>query len=202
MKNSYVAAGESEAVGEGPINRARTLRDMALSGWAVREHQGLEHGFTLVRPPWGTTAHGSRLEFYLTLRDDVRPEVSTDGLSLRFVDRRGKTKLTYIGLRVRDAQGRKLPTRFDARPQGVNLLVETTGARYPVTIDPVEQQAHLQKEDRGVEALIGHRVAISGDTVVVGAPGEAGRPVGIRFLDLRQGGRASPLTRQETLAGS
>ena len=50
------------------------------------------------------------------------------------------------------------------------MRVEDTGARYPLTIDPFFQQAKLAASDGAAVDQLGYSVAVSGNTVVVGAP--------------------------------
>jgi len=54
----------------------------------------------------------------------------------------------------------------------VRLLVDEGWARYPITVDPIAQQAYLQASNITVGGNFGVSVAISGDTVVVGSNGE------------------------------
>ena len=63
---------------------------------------------------------------------------------LRFVDAQGATILTYSELKVWDAEGRNLRARFLAERDAVRLIVDARGARYPVTMDPIAQQAYLK----------------------------------------------------------
>ena len=97
------------------------------------------------------------------------PNISADGETLRFEDAQGTTVLTYSGLKVWDAEGRNLPARFAAEGSGVRLLVDERGAHYPITVDPIAQQAYLKASNTTVGDNFGVSVAISGDTVVVGA---------------------------------
>ncbi len=54
---------------------------------------------------------------------------------------------------------------------GTTLLVrvDDAGARYPLTIDPLIEQAKLTASDGAAGDRFGVSVAVSGDTVVVGA---------------------------------
>jgi hypothetical protein len=62
---------------------------------------------------------------------------------------------------------------FILSPDGVRLTVEAAEAHYPITIDPLAQQAYLKASNTGAGDLFGDSVAISGDTLVVGAAFEA-----------------------------
>jgi hypothetical protein len=59
------------------------------------------------------------------------------------------------------------------------LSVEDRGARYPLTIDPVAQQAYLKASNTDAGDQFGYSVAVSGDTVVVGAPYEDSNATGV-----------------------
>jgi trimeric autotransporter adhesin len=85
----------------------------------------------------------------------------------------GAPVVTYAGLKVWDADGKVLPSRFLAGPSGgIILRVDESSARYPITIDPIAQQAYLKPSAVGTTQAgdnFGYSVAVSGDTVVVGA---------------------------------
>ena len=53
----------------------------------------------------------------------------------------------------------------------LHLVIDTAGAAYPLTVDPLlhGQAAKLTASDAEDEDQFGYSVAISGDTVVVGA---------------------------------
>jgi FG-GAP repeat len=52
------------------------------------------------------------------------------------------------------------------------LSVDDRGARYSVRVDPILQRAVLSASDGGVGSVAGSAVAVSGDTVAVGAQGQ------------------------------
>ena len=140
--------------------------DERLTEWWVNDARGLEHGYTLHARPAGTTGE---LTLDLTIRGDLEAAVRGDGRDVRFVDAEGGTVLTYSGLTVFDAQGRELAARFERLPGGLRLTVDDRGARYPLTIDPVAQQAYLKASNTASNDSFGIAVAASGDTAVVGA---------------------------------
>ena len=160
-------------------DRVTYLRDAALHEWFVNDRRGLEHGFTLEQAPAGGEDKEAPLEFDLAVRGNLRPEISSQGAALRFVDGQRGTVLTYSELKVWDAEGRNLPARFVAQSGGVRLLVEAGGARYPITVDPLAQQAYLKASNTEADDQFGGSVAVSGDTVVVGATGEDSNATGI-----------------------
>jgi hypothetical protein len=165
-----VISDEAQVKAEG--ERITYRWDPGLREWFVNDERGLEHGFTLEQRPSGAQDHMTRLEFDLAVRGGLRPEAVANGTALSFKDARGKTVLTYSGLTVSDAEGRNLPARFVAEGSGVRLLVEDGWARYPITVDPIAQQAYLQASNITIGGNFGISVAIFGDTVVVGSNGE------------------------------
>ena len=57
----------------------------------------------------------------------------------------GAAVVNYSGLKVWDADGKILPSHFAAAAEdSFRLLVDERGARYPLTVDPVAQQAYLK----------------------------------------------------------
>ncbi|MGB8342190.1 MAG: FG-GAP repeat protein [Chthoniobacterales bacterium] len=159
--------------------RVTYVRDPGLREWFINDERGLEHGLTVEQRPAGANNSETQLEFDLAVRGNLRPEISADGAKVRFVDPEGSAVVTYAGLKVSDAQGNSLPARFAAQKNGVRLLIEEQGAHYPITVDPIAQQAYLKASNTDAGDLFGTSVAVSGDTVVVGAPGEASNATGV-----------------------
>ncbi len=76
----------------------------------------------------------------------------------------------------------ELAARFTREPGGLRLEVEERSARYPITIDPTAQQAYLKPAAVGISQAgdwFGYSVAVSGNTVVVGAPQEDSSSLGV-----------------------
>jgi hypothetical protein len=118
------------------------------------------------------------LQFHI--RGDLTPQLDPDRLGVVFRDGRGDDALTYRGLKAWDADGHDLPACFDVK--GANqlvLAVDDAGARYPVTIDPIAQQAYAKASNTESEDGFGTSVAVSGNTVVIGAPLEASNATGV-----------------------
>jgi hypothetical protein len=176
--NKRAIRSKPEVKGAGA--RVCYLRDAALREWFVNDSRGLEHGFTLEQAPDHAGAQReTEIEFDLAVRGDLRPAISPDGAALRFVDAQDETVLTYSELKVWDADGRNLPARFAVERNGVRLTFDADGARYPITVDPIAQQAYLKASNTDAGDRFGYSVAVSGDTVVVGAPGESSDATGI-----------------------
>lgn len=147
--------------------------DAALTEWYVNDARGLEHGFTLSQRPSG----GGRLQFQLAVRGGLRPDGG--GAQVRFHDPAGRGVLRYGGLKVWDADGKTLAARMVPSAAGLLLEVEESGARYPITIDPLAQQTILRASPGDAGDIFGTSVAVSGNTVVIGAPGEDSSATGV-----------------------
>ena len=163
---------EVEAVG----SRVSYDWDEQLTEWYLNDRRGLEHGFTVHTRPAGATG---QLWLTLAVRGELRAAVSTDGRDIRFVDDQGGAALTYAGLTVFDAAGRSLAARWQREADGLHLCIEDEGARYPLTIDPIAQQAYLKASNADGGDRFGYAVAVCGDTLVVGAPFEDSAGTGV-----------------------
>ena len=157
-------------------------RGPALTEWYRNEARGLEQGFTVAAAPAG--GHGP-----LVLELDTSGlaiALSPDGSEVTASTADATAVLRYSGLEVTDATGRRLPARLGVEGQAVQLLVDDTGAPYPLTVDPWFQQAKLTAPDGAAAGELGYSVAVSGDTAVVGAIEGAGN--GSAYVFLRSGG--------------
>src|SRR5262245_9983299 len=123
--------------------------DEKLAEWYVNEGRGLEHGYTVRERPLRTARTDGPLTFTLAVRGGLQPEVHEDGRGASFVDQCGTSVLTYAGLAVLDRDGRELPARLAPSAGGLRVLVDERGARYPLTIDPIAQQAYLKASNTG-----------------------------------------------------
>ncbi len=149
------------------VNRITYRWGADLDEWFLNDTRGLEHGFTLRAPR----------EIHLSVRGGLRPQLS--GTAIEFVDSLGIARIRYSGLAAWDADGRALPARMKVESGLVKLAVDDRGARYPVTIDPIAQQAYLKASNTAANDYFGLSVAVSGDTVVVGAYWEDSSATGI-----------------------
>ncbi|MSO58562.1 MAG: hypothetical protein EXQ77_05945, partial [Thermoleophilia bacterium] len=77
--------------------------------------------------------------------------------------------VSFEGLHAVDARGIRLPVRFVEAAGGFAIRVDDRRAVYPVTVDPWVQAGILTKTGAAASDLFGYSVAVSGDTVVVGA---------------------------------
>jgi hypothetical protein len=146
--------------------------------WYVNRADGIEHGVTLAAPPAG--AGDSTVELTFALGGSLTPELDPSGRGLRLKDASSQTALFYDQLAVYDATGRSLPSHMrlteGRQTAELQLVIDTAGAAYPLIVDPLlhGEVAKLTASDAEDEDLFGFSVAISGDTVVAGAPWEGG----------------------------
>ena len=171
----YGAAQQPVAPGE--VRRAGQRIELvrpALVEWFENSPAGLEHGFTLAGRP-GANDLDAPLRIVLHVGGDLAPVAEAGGQRISLRDAAGNRILTYAGLRVWDATGMAMPARMAAGDDAVELIVDDAVARYPLTIDPTfGLEAYLKASNSGTVDQFGDALAMAGDTVVVGAPGEDG----------------------------
>ena len=111
--------------------------------------------------------------------------------------------LRYRGLAAWDSAGRALPASLALSGHSLTLQIDDRGARYPVTIDPFLEQATLQAADGVAGDELGTSVAVSGDTIVVGAVADDGlRGSAYVFVEPGGSGWAGVLAESAKLAAS
>ena len=154
-------------------NRVEYRRD-SMTEWYVNGPAGLEQGFTLNQAPG--KSNGQPLTIALTLSGDLTPSVDSGKKSLLLANRQKHAVLRYTGLRAYDAAGQELSASLELRGQELRLHVTDDGARYPLTIDPITQEAKLIASNGQVGDQLGFSVAlnVTGDVAVVGAPHATG----------------------------
>ena len=81
----------------------------------------------------------------------------------------GTAALRYRGLVAWDATGRALSAWWQGQGSEVRLRVDDAGAPYPLSIDPIIEEARLVASDGAANDRFGEAVAVDSDTVVVGA---------------------------------
>jgi hypothetical protein len=147
-----------------------------LREWWVNTATDLEQWFELEQRPPGAE-NGQPLTLEMTLSTDLA--ASQHGNALSFVNATGTT-ISYNKLQAWDASGRELPARMQLAANTLSLIIDDSDASYPLTIDPsFEQQAYFKASNTGGGDLFGNSVAISGDTLVVGAWSEDSNATGI-----------------------
>ena len=143
-----------------------------IDEWLVNGPGGLEQGFNVTPTPQAGVSGSLTVE--LALGGDLTATVNAAGNGLTLTRPDGSTALGYTGLTAYDATGKTLPASLEVRTEGgrqkLLIQVNTVGAQGQITIDPTVQEAELTSPD-AAGVSFGASVSISGNTVVVGAPG-------------------------------
>jgi trimeric autotransporter adhesin len=182
-----------EAVPQANANRVEYRRD-GITEWYENGPLGLEQGFTLAHRPG--SANGQPLTLALELRGDLSAALEPAGFDKSALDKKsttlelrgkdGKAALRYTGLSARDASGRELQSWLEVKGEQLLVRVEDAGAKYPVVVDPLVQQAELTASDGAESDEFGGAVAVSGSTIVIGAPFHAN--TGAAYVFVQNGG--------------
>jgi hypothetical protein len=190
-------------------------RRAGLSEWYANDERGLEQGFTLDNPPAGA---GEVIVLKMALDTSLVPTLTGDlstgsGQSIEFTQPDGNVVLLrYSDLYAYDAAGQQLPAHMelsgcgrDERPGScrLQLLVESAGARYPLSIDPLLTVPDWAALGENTEDEFGYSVSTAGD---VNGDGFADLVIGAWGND-EQGGKAyvyhgSPAGLEDTPAWS
>jgi IPT/TIG domain/FG-GAP repeat len=148
----------------------------SVRAWYRNGPAGIEQGFVLPRAPFATRPHtgsaGLNLILSFAVSTDAQYRADRDGESVTFSH--GLLPALRLGsLVVTDATGRALASGFAVVRGGLRLRVDTAGARYPITIDPLlSEGTPLTGAGEVGAGLLGVSVALSedGSTAIVGAP--------------------------------
>jgi len=155
--------------------------------WYLNDPRGLEQGFTLLKHE-GADTSSATFFLDLTLTTDLKPTLSADGQTLDFTDLNGAPVLRYDHLYASDATGRELaayltllPKEKDNQPLTLRLNVDTTGAIYPLTIDPLTTAPNWTATGESNGDDFGASLATAGDVngdgysdVIVGSSYDTG----------------------------
>ncbi len=157
------------AVSPAATHNRVTYRRRGVTEWYANGPLGLEQGFTLSARPTGQIQGPVTLALALTGR--LRPVLDGGGQALSLTGAGRRAVMRYQGLSVSDARGRALRSWLELRGRRLLIRVDDGRARYPLIVDPFVQAGKLTAPDGAAGYNVGQSVAISGDTVVVGAPG-------------------------------
>jgi hypothetical protein len=136
-----------------------------VSEWFANGPLGLEQGFTLVHRPAGN----GPLTISQTLSGNTLPRLSSGGHDVTFKSPAGA--LTYKQLVVTDASGARVRARLALAGNRLTITIQDQHAAYPLRVDPIIQQtAELTASNGAAGDELGTSVAISGSTIVAGAP--------------------------------
>ena len=175
-----------------------------VTEWYVNGPLGVEQGFTLAQTVGDR--RGEPLTIALSVSGTLSASVDASGTSMTLSAPNGVGVLRYGGLTAYDAAGRELRAWMELEADQLTLRVDDVDAQYPVVVDPFIQQSKLTASDGAPLDRLGAAVAISGDTVVVGAPFDDVGPynsLGSAYVFLKTaGGWAGSLTESAKLTAS
>jgi uncharacterized repeat protein (TIGR01451 family) len=138
-----------------------------LTEWYLNGPLGLEQGFTLTQSPGERRSDPLTLAF--TLSGNLTASADPTGRDAILNRADGTPVLRYRGLTAHDATGRELRAWMQVEGERLWLRVDDTGAQYPLVVDPFIEQAKLTASDGATNDFFGRSVAVSGDTIVIGA---------------------------------
>jgi Concanavalin A-like lectin/glucanases superfamily/FG-GAP repeat/Secretion system C-terminal sorting domain len=146
-----------------------------LREWWINNEKGLEQWFSLQEAPKGRKA-GKPLHLRMALQTDMQVSQTGNRLHLQ----KGNTTLHYDKLKVWDATGKEIQAEMRYAQGSIDFYIQEASAIYPLTIDPTwTQQGYLKASNTEASDQFGFSVAISGETVVVGAFSEDSNATGI-----------------------
>ncbi|MGH8278142.1 MAG: hypothetical protein ACRETQ_01040 [Gammaproteobacteria bacterium] len=161
--------------------RITTHYRQGLSAWYLNTSQGIEQGFTLERAPAKTQSQD--LVLSLALSGSLKASQTKTGIVFSGTSGR---PLQYGELVAYDQHGTRLPAKLQLEHQRLLLSVDTEGAVFPVTIDPLFSLI-TDIPDAGNTAggdFFGNSVALSADgsTALIGAPISGTKEGGAAFV--------------------
>src|SRR6202162_5360755 len=140
-----------------------------ITEWYLNTKDGIEQGFTLERPP-AVRPSDAPLRVTMIASGKVKVTPAKSGCAVELRNANGEPWLRYDHLVATDARGHELPARMEVLGREISLVVDDSGATYPVRIDPTfSQVTELTATDAASGDQFGYSIKISGDTAVVGA---------------------------------
>lgn len=177
-----------------------------LKEWWINKPDKLEQWFSISQRPFDDNYHSTvntrpnPLVLLLQLETDL--SIHQFGNSLHFTNANGNS-ITYNKLKVWDADGHRLTAQMQLIKQQLKLIIDDSTAIYPITIDPsFQQQAYIKASNTETDDRLGVSVAISGNTLVVGADREASNATGLNGDQSNNGASFSGAVYVFTRSGS
>ena len=164
--NGYGCAGDIQLIDASAEivanqNHVEYQRAGMPTEWYRNDESGLEQGFTLTAPP--KQGCGAGVILNLALGGTLHPVLASEGDAIEFATDGGVTVLRYGELAVLDAAGKPLPAQFALTAEGIQISIETAGAVYPVTVDPLAETPNWTAESNQTEANFSKSVGTAGD---------------------------------------
>ena len=140
-----------------------------LIEWYANGPAGIEQGFTLQTAP--QHPQDQPISITMQLSGTLVATLDSSNARLQLKDPRNLAELQYGSLTAYDAVGKQLPAWLELHGNDLSLKFSDVGAQYPVVIDPTLKQFKLLNSNPANGDALGYASAISGNTIVVGAPG-------------------------------
>jgi len=137
--------------------------------WYINGPAGLEQGFTFQSAP--KHPEGQAVSIVMRLSGNLAATVDSSNHSLQLKDAQNLAELQYSSLSAYDAAGKHLPAWLELRGNELSLKFSDAGAMYPVVVDPTLKQFKLLNSNPANGDALGYASAMTGNTIVVGAPG-------------------------------
>lgn len=180
MLNPVMTATLNSVSDESTANRIEYQRDQLVE-WFMNDENGLEQGFTLSSSPMDGI---SPLQLDLAFSGSLIPQMNSTGDGIELLDSEGQPVLRYGGLQAFDAEGKSLPAWMVLEGLMLSLVVDDSGAVYPIEIDPLltslPSSASWFWNSSASNALFGYSVATAGD---VNADGYSDVIIGLPYYD-------------------
>ena len=159
-------------------NRVDYVRSNGVIEWYKNDEKGLEQGFTIEKP----ISNNNEIVVALAVRGNLKGRVRASDNSLEFLNSSGANVINFGKLIAYDSAGKDLPARMEisksetSASQNIKILVDASGAQYPIIIDPLATSAAWAVESNQENALFGYSVSTAGDVngdgysdIIVGA---------------------------------
>ncbi len=155
------------------VERRLSIQSGGLLEWYTTEGGGLRQGFTLEAPPFADRLN-QPLRLELARNDGFDVEIHTSGRSAVFRHRSTGTRISYGQLQAWDSTGELVPIRLVRRAGELSLQIDDREASYPLLIDPLilVLEATISQSTPQFLDYFAWSVAIHGDTIVAGSPGD------------------------------
>lgn len=163
-----------------------TIARPEIDEWYVHGPMGLEQGFTIPERLAPDGNSGARLRLEIAVEGNYTPKMRGDVIVWNSPERTLETRELYAF----DADGKRLSASMRASATKLAIDVDTTGARYPIEVDPIWlEQQKLIASSASALGWFGHSVSVSGDTAIIGMPrdGDNGIDSGSAYVFFKNG---------------
>jgi hypothetical protein len=123
----------------------------------INNMEGMRQNFIVQKP----LSEDENLKLNFSVQTTLKQRLSSD--RLQFVHEKSGVVLNYEQLKVWDANGKILAAAFEKNDDDYAIHVQTAGAAYPITIDPISTTAAAMTESNQANANMGFSVASAGD---------------------------------------